>query len=169
MALELTRSRPTAVRCTPRWSNTLAAAAPCVAWRSSRDSHRAFHTSFPAILSTKVPVPCVRIGYGANRPAAQGASLRQLGELETRIMHVLWRRGRPATVKDVQVHLAPKRELAYTTVMTVMDRLWRKGLLHRERRGRPFHYTPAVSEAEYTAGVMRRVLGSSRDRKGVLA
>ncbi len=95
--------------------------------------------------------------------------MRQLGELETRIMHVLWRRGRPATVKDVQVHLAPKRELAYTTVMTVMDRLWRKGLLHRERRGRPFHYTPAVSEAEYTAGVMRRVLGSSRDRKGVLA
>ena len=95
--------------------------------------------------------------------------MRTLGELEERVMHVLWGRQKPTTVRDVFEQLAPERDLAYTTVMTVMDRLWRKGLLSREPRGRAFEYVAAVSEGEYTAGLMHRLLTTSRDRRQVLA
>lgn len=84
-------------------------------------------------------------------------------------MQVLWRRGSSATVREVHGELGVKRDLAYTTVMTVMDRLWRKGLLRREARGRAFQYVPAVSEAAFAAGLMHSVLGSSRNRREVLA
>ena len=84
-------------------------------------------------------------------------------------MRTLWRRGRPATVREIHELLSRTRSLAYTTVMTVMERLWRKGLLRRELRGRAFLYSSALSEAEYTAGLMHRLLGTSRNRKEVLA
>ncbi|MGH2573291.1 MAG: BlaI/MecI/CopY family transcriptional regulator [Actinomycetota bacterium] len=95
--------------------------------------------------------------------------MRGLGELESGIMQILWRGGQPATVREVHGELGSKRDLAYTTVMTVMDRLWRKGLLRREPRGRAFQYIAAISEAEFTAGLMHSLLGSSRNRKEVLA
>lgn len=98
-----------------------------------------------------------------------GRGLKALGELEDRIMRILWRRGEPATVREVHETLAKDRDLAYTTVMTVMERLWRKGLLRREPKGRAFQYSPAESEAEYTAGLMHQVLASTRDRRSVLA
>lgn len=96
------------------------------------------------------------------------AGLRTLGELETKTMRILWRRG-PATVRDVHRELSRQRDLAYTTVMTVMERLWRKGLLRRKARGRAFEYAPAVSEAEYTARLMHELLARSSDRNTALA
>ena len=81
----------------------------------------------------------------------------------------MWRRREPATVREVYQYLTAERQLAYTTIMTVMDRLWRKGLLSREPRGRAFEYVAALSEAEYTAGLMHGLLTSSRDRRKVLA
>lgn len=95
--------------------------------------------------------------------------MRVLGELEARIMHTLWRRGSPATVRDLLPDVSAERPLAYTTVMTVMERLWRKGLLRRELHGRAFAYSPAKTEAEYTAGLMHEVLRSTRDRRAALA
>ena len=98
--------------------------------------------------------------------------VKALGELEERIMRAAWKRSSPVTVREVHEQLSkdPKeRKLAYTTVMTVMDRLYRKGLLRRERRGRAFAYSPAISEAEHTAGLMQRLLTGSRDRRKVLA
>jgi predicted transcriptional regulator len=95
--------------------------------------------------------------------------LRSLGELEGEIMRILWRRGDPATVREVHGAVGAKRDLAYTTVMTVMERLWRKGLLRREPRGRAFQYLPKVSEAEFIAGLMHGLLGASRNRSEVLA
>lgn len=65
--------------------------------------------------------------------------------LELAILRALWRRGK-ATVKEVRADLAPSRKLAYTTVMTVMDRLFRKGLARRTRRSRAHVYEPAVLE-----------------------
>jgi predicted transcriptional regulator len=102
-------------------------------------------------------------------PTLKEAIVRSLGELEERVMHVLWRRQNPSTVREVFEQVTTDRDLAYTTVMTVMDRLWRKGLLRRESRGRAFEYTPGVSEAEYTAGLMHGLLTTSRDRRQVLA
>lgn len=95
--------------------------------------------------------------------------MRAFGELEERIMRVLWRRGRPATVRDVHGALVKDTPLAYTTVMTVMDRLWRKGFLQREQRGRAYEYTPVRTEAEHTATLMNELLSRTRDRRAALA
>lgn len=66
-----------------------------------------------------------------------------LGELEQLIMAVLWRSRVPLLVRDVQEALkADDRDLAYTTVMTVMDRLAKKGALRRELDGRAWSYRP---------------------------
>jgi predicted transcriptional regulator len=66
----------------------------------------------------------------------------RLGEREREVMEVLWRQG-AATVQQVADHLPA--ELAYTTVMTTLDRLYKKRLLLREKRQRAFLYRPAVS------------------------
>lgn len=64
-----------------------------------------------------------------------------LGDLEQAVMEIVWDRGE-ANVHDVQDALA-ERQLAYTTVMTVMNRLAAKGVLEREKRGRAFVYRAA--------------------------
>lgn len=95
--------------------------------------------------------------------------MRAFGELEERIMTILWRQDSPATVREVHAELTRQTPLAYTTVMTVMDRLWRKGVLRREPRGRAFEYLPVQSEAEYTAALMHDLLARARDWRTALA
>jgi predicted transcriptional regulator len=95
--------------------------------------------------------------------------VRAFGELEERIMKVLWRREEPATVRDVHDVLTEETPLAYTTVMTVMDRLWRKGFLERRPRGRAYEYVPVHTEAEHTAALMHELLSRTRDRRTALA
>ena len=63
------------------------------------------------------------------------------------------------TVREVHDTLARSRDLAYTTVMTVLDRMTRKGLVEREREGRAWRYRPAQSRGAMTAEVMRQALG----------
>ena len=70
---------------------------------------------------------------------------RQLPELELEVMKVLWRRD-TATVADVQEELKPARPLAYTTVMTVLDRLARKGVVTRSLTGKAWLYSAALSQ-----------------------
>jgi predicted transcriptional regulator len=77
----------------------------------------------------------------------------RLGELERAVMDVLWDRGAPATVREVADALAA-RGLAYTTVMTVLDRLAGKGMVERERAGRAWSYRPAAPRAAYVAQLM---------------
>lgn len=67
--------------------------------------------------------------------------------LEMECLKVLWYLGR-GSVRDVQRHFTAQRPLAYTTVMTVMDRLARRGCVRRERSGRSFVYTPVVSRGD---------------------
>ena len=86
------------------------------------------------------------------------------GELEADIMKRLWRRGDTATVRDIFEELRPERRLAYTTVMTVMDTLHRKGWLSRERDGRAWRYQPIATQEEYTARLMREALDGSTDQ-----
>src|SRR6185503_20219791 len=66
-----------------------------------------------------------------------------LTPLELDIMKAVWRR-HPITVKDVQVAIHPARRLAYTTVMTVMHRLYLKGFLQRTLKSKAHYYEPAV-------------------------
>src|SRR5215210_6439890 len=73
-----------------------------------------------------------------------------LGDLETDVMESMWARGK-ATVHDVHEGLAAaNRELAYTTVMTVMSRLADKGLLKKRKDGAAYVYMPAASKEEFT-------------------
>jgi predicted transcriptional regulator len=95
--------------------------------------------------------------------------MRRFGELEAAIMDRLWERGRPALVREVLEDLRGDRDLAYTTVMTVMDNLHRKGWLRRERDGRAWRYEPTGSRSGYTAALMNEALGTSADRRKALA
>ncbi|HEX6524101.1 MAG TPA: BlaI/MecI/CopY family transcriptional regulator [Streptosporangiaceae bacterium] len=95
--------------------------------------------------------------------------MRQFGELEAVIMDRLWERGRPALVREVVDDLHKDRPLAYTTVMTVMENLHRKGWLRRHRDGRAWRYEPTGSRSGYTAALMSGALATSPDRRTALA
>jgi predicted transcriptional regulator len=69
-----------------------------------------------------------------------------LGPLEWRVLEALWARERPAAVRDL-IDQFP--ETAYTTLMTTLDRLHRKGVLGRAKRGRAFLYAPKLTRAEF--------------------
>lgn len=92
-----------------------------------------------------------------------------LGDLEFAIMDFVWRRGKPVTVPDVHDHLLKQRKLAYTSTMTVMSRLFEKGLLDRNEDKRPYTYWAAVGRDDYSADVMVRVLSELGDKKAALA
>lgn len=83
-----------------------------------------------------------------------------LGDLERAVMDVLW--GLPekadVTVREVHAVLAGQRDVAYTTVMTVMDRLARKGMTVQHKEGRAYRYQAANTRAEMTADLMRGTL-----------
>ena len=83
-------------------------------------------------------------------------------------MDRLWAWERPASVREVLDDLAVDRKLAYTTVMTVMDNLHRKGVLTRTQDGRAYIYSPARSRAEHTADLIASVLATSDDRTAPL-
>jgi len=119
---------------------------------------------------TRGPPPWGGDSHGGYTGGWRRGELRAFGELEDQIMRFLWQRhGRPATVRDVHVALNRKTPLAYTTVMTVLDRLWRKGLVEREVQGRAYEYTPVTSQAEHTAALMHELLARSADRRAALA
>lgn len=94
---------------------------------------------------------------------------RVLGELETEIMRRLWQRGTPATVRELVDELQQDREIAYTTVMTVLDNLFKKGWLRRELDGRAYRYEPVSSGDEYSAELMRGALDTSPDHVAAFA
>ena len=81
----------------------------------------------------------------------------QLGPLELEVMELVWQRGE-ASVRAI--HLALDERLAYTTLMTTLDRLHKKGLLERRKDGRAFIYSPRYSPAEFERGIVRRAIDS---------
>lgn len=80
---------------------------------------------------------------------------RVLGELESHIMQAIWQLGQ-ATVKEVVAALGPDAHVK--TVMTVMNRMAEKDLLHRQRRGRHFVYTASLDQETFMQQVVDRVL-----------
>jgi hypothetical protein len=77
------------------------------------------------------------------------SSQRELGALEAKVMELLWASAGETSVRDALSRLP--RPLAYTTVMTTLDRLYKKGLLERRKEDRAFFYTPRFSKAEWEA------------------
>ncbi|NLW17367.1 MAG: BlaI/MecI/CopY family transcriptional regulator [Firmicutes bacterium] len=82
-----------------------------------------------------------------------------LGELEADIMEYIWEHG-ACTVKQVHNYLNDERELAYTTVMTVMSRLAEKSLLRREQVGNAYRYHATVSREQFAQQIVGEVLDS---------
>jgi len=91
-----------------------------------------------------------------------------LGDLEAAIMDVLWTLDEPAKVRTVLDRLDTGKRLAYTTVMTVMDHLYRKGWVDRELRGKAYVYQPARSREEAATQALREVLVASGDPAAAL-
>lgn len=110
-------------------------------------------------------------GLYAGRHAAvvEGArvSRRGMGELEAAVMEALWAAGDGLTPREVHDRVADG--LGYTTVMTVVTRLWDKGLLTREPEGRSFRYRPTTTAADHHGDRMRAALARAADRPAVLA
>jgi predicted transcriptional regulator len=103
----------------------------------------------------------------AKQPPGGGSARRQPGMLEDEVLAVLWTGGRSMTPAEVQLELDDR--LAYTTVMSTLTRMHRKGLVSRESAGKGYVYTPTVDEASHTAQAMTDLLSRRRDRAGVLA
>lgn len=95
------------------------------------------------------------------------ANRRPMGALEDQVMDYLWMIDDPVTPSEVHEAVAP--ELAYTTVMTVLSRLFDKGRLVRDRRGRAYAYSAVRSEAEHRAEEMATSLVDAGDRTAVLS
>lgn len=85
------------------------------------------------------------------------ARLPLLGDLEHAIMDVVWSRSE-LSVREVLEALRLDRRPAYTTVMTVMNRLVQKGMLKRKSDGQSFHYSPATTKAAYLERTSRQVV-----------
>ena len=86
------------------------------------------------------------------------------GELEARVMDVLWDHGAAMTPREVHdLITTSRRPLAYTTVMTILVRLWEKGLLERDPQGRAYAYRPVAGRDEWTAERMHEVLEQAAD------
>lgn len=85
-------------------------------------------------------------------------------------MDVLWDADGHLSVREVHEHLVEDRDLAYTTVMTVLDRLAKKKVATRVRDGRAWQYSPAGSREEMTAATMRTTLQSldNADRRSAM-
>lgn len=93
-------------------------------------------------------------------------TLRRLGSLERAIMEQLWDSSGPQTVRQVHRALCVHRPLAYSTVMTVLQRLALKGLLIQLRDARAFKYVPCHRREELVADLMIDALRDTPNHSG---
>ena len=94
------------------------------------------------------------------------ARMNRLGDLERSVMDHLWDADEPQTVRQVHDALCAHRELAYTTVMTVLQRLARKGLVAQLRDDRAHRYAPVDSRDDLVAALMVDALDQAADPGG---
>ncbi|SRR5579875_1144469 len=103
----------------------------------------------------------------AGRGRGPRRSVLDLAPLELDCMNTLWPLGE-ATVREIRDRLAERRARAYTTIMTIMDRLARKGVVERRKAGRKYVYRPKLSAEEARAHALEQVLenffGGSKER-----
>lgn len=100
------------------------------------------------------------------KPAPRRAVL-DLAPLELDCMNTLWPVGE-GTVRDIRDRLAERRPRAYTTIMTIMDRLARKGIVERRKVGRAYVYRPNLSAEDARSQALTQVIdnffGGSKER-----
>jgi predicted transcriptional regulator len=94
------------------------------------------------------------------------AKLTRLGDLERAVMDHLWSQHEPQTVRQVHEALSAHRDLAYTTIMTVLQRLAKKNLVIQHRDDRAHRYAPTHGRDELVAGLMVDALDQAADSGG---
>lgn len=99
-----------------------------------------------------------KIALRGFKPGARGAG-HVLGDLESAVMETLWTDSQQ-TVNEVEERLRNKREIAHTTVLTTLDRMYRKGYLTREKQAKAFIYAPRYSREEFERMLAQEVLGA---------
>jgi len=97
-----------------------------------------------------------------------------LGDLERSVMDQLWASDEPLSAYDLKDRLSESaagdgKDLAPTTILTVLSRLEKKNFVVRERESRPHRYVAAGSREDHVAELMHQVLGRETDRTAVLA
>ena len=95
--------------------------------------------------------------------------MRGFGELEAVVMDRVWEHDGPVTVRELFDELRRERAIAYTTVMSTMDNLHRKGWLARDKDGKAYRYTAVASRDEYSARLMREAMAEAGDTEAVLS
>jgi predicted transcriptional regulator len=104
------------------------------------------------------------------RGGRDGSLASFLGPLEIRVLESLWRREGEVSVREMQDDFPGA---AYTTLMTTLDRLFKKGLLERHKDGTAFVYRPAMSHDDYRRRIVESAVGGlmrrSTDSNSVLA
>lgn len=91
------------------------------------------------------------------RLSADGLA-KVLGDLEARVMSVVWALGRPSSARTVHERVAREHTVAIHTVITVLNKLVEKGLLRREKRDDLLHYEPTLTEDEFRVQASRQVV-----------
>ena len=94
---------------------------------------------------------------------------RGFGDLEATVMDRVWARDDGVTVREVFDELTGTRQIAYTTVLSTMDNLHRKGWVRRDREGKAYRYWPTMTREERSANLMRAAFSAGGDREAVLA
>ena len=94
--------------------------------------------------------------------------MARFGDLEAAIMDVVWAAGGPVRVREVSEQLNRDRPLAFNTVQTVMENLYRKGWLERRKDGRAYRYEPARTRDDYAAGLLAEALAAAGDPAATL-
>jgi predicted transcriptional regulator len=122
-------------------------------------------TAAPEIDSRTLIFPVLTYTRAVARDRARRLStVAGLGPLEARVVEIVWKRGAPVSVRDLQPDL---RGLAYTTIMTTLDRLYKKGVLRRHKAGRAFLYSARITPRELEQSLARRLtawlLGATRE------
>jgi predicted transcriptional regulator len=95
--------------------------------------------------------------------------VRGFGDLEAEVMHRVWDHDGPVTVRELFEEMREQRAIAYTTVMSTMDNLHRKGWLSRAKDGKAYRYTAVASREEYSARLMREAMAEADDTEAVLS
>lgn len=101
-------------------------------------------------------------------PRRPTLTLEPLGSLESVVMDAVWSHG-PSCARELQARLRGRRARAYTTIMTTMDRLYRKGLLLREKDGPAFRYHAALGREAFERALTDRLVGEILAEHGDVA
>lgn len=88
-----------------------------------------------------------------------------LGPLEKEVMEIVWKH-KQVNVKDVTSALSPSHKLAYTTVLTILARLWKKGVVSREKQGKSYFYSAKRDKQQTVHSLIRSTLHTLVERYG---